>query len=390
MELRIFQLDPLLVASSVVLSTLPILLVLAFKAHGQPARIENIRSYFRPGLKARDLLSSSAAAKATDSEVSLIDYLEQRYRKRHATSQYLIPLFIFLLVYVFLIYWSFVALDMFAAGKAVPDSDEGSLWWTASLGAAGSMGAILLVLWHLFWRSMRSDLQPTALLHSAARLTVAPFVGIVVGAVIPVREGLDLLVSFLAGFFAQDALRLLESRWRDLSGLRNPATQLLPVRSIEGISANDEIRLWEEGVTDAQHLAVETVENLLINTPYSLERIIDWKDQALLYAYVGDEITIWRSLQNRGAMDVLGIAPGYYGAGRYAALVTSLSQALKKDKPAIERFVDTIYQDPRVHQLWRYLNQSYPATIAQSIHAKSNGEAAATASSAKDPKPNPE
>ncbi|HEX5720421.1 MAG TPA: hypothetical protein VF179_29975 [Thermoanaerobaculia bacterium] len=361
----LFQLDPLLVASSIMLAILPFSLVLAFLTHGKEVRIQNLRSYISPDVKAREIVTSSEELNSEMKDLSLAGYLEARYRDRHTLRRYLAPLLVFHLVYLFLIYWSFIAFERFLSGKA--DSGEEPLWWIASIGAAGAMGAILIVLWHLFWRTMRTDLQPIAFLHSAGRLAIAPFIGIVLTALLPLEEGFELAISFVAGLFGHEALRLLESRWRDLVGLKSPAAQLLPVRCIEGVSANDELRLWEEGVTDAQHLAIETVENLLVNTPYSLECIIDWKDQALLYAYVGDEIATWRSLQNRGAMDILGMAPCYYGAERCPDLVNALAQAVKKDKAIVERFIDTIYQDPRVHQLWKYLKQAYPATIAEPL-----------------------
>ena len=59
-------------------------------------------------------------------------------------------------------------------------------------------------------------------------------------------------------------------------------------------------------------------------------------------------------------MDVLGMAKKYYTVDR-AALIEALAQELGKPAPILERFIDTIYQDPRVRQLWKYLTSAYPS-----------------------------
>jgi hypothetical protein len=134
------------------------------------------------------------------------------------------------------------------------------------------------------------------------------------------------------------------------------------------LETNDELRLWEEGITDAQHLAVEGIVSLLVNTTYSLECIIDWKDQAFLCAYVGNDLQKWRDLQIRGAMDVLGCAPSYYKpADRYHQLRAAISKAVGKEEAVVERFIDTVYNDPRVHQLWSFLRRTYPTAQAEPI-----------------------
>ena len=42
-------------------------------------------------------------------------------------------------------------------------------------------------------------------------------------------------------------------------------------------------------------------------------------------------------------------------------LIEALAQELGKPAPILERFIDTIYQDPRVRQLWKYLDGAYPS-----------------------------
>jgi len=300
----------------------------------------------------------------------LRDYLARKEEEQHSLSRYVSPLIVFHLVYWFGLYWSFVAF----AFHLVPDHDS---TWTDSekaalgigmFGGAGFMGAVLIVLWHLFWRAMRNDVQPRAYLHFGARLIVAPFLGTVLAPLlVPItREGAQFL-AFGAGMFADSALRLIEDRWRAAARSSPGKRSSLPLSQIEGIGRNDELRLWEEGITDAHHLAVARIENLLVETPYSLDRLIDWKDQAFLYVYVGEDLLIWRGLYVRGILDVLGLEARYFGTQRHDVIRKAIAATLHKDEGVIERFIDTVYQDPRVHELWNYLSSAHPTSVARPI-----------------------
>lgn len=365
----LFELDSVLISAALTLAVVPLLLSLWFLLHGRRSRISDLQSYFSATQTAGELVDN-----VENPEQAFRDYLTERYQRQHHGRRYVVPLITFHVVYWVGLYWSFVAMSVYAS----PDTGN----WPAGLrdavvlGAAGFLGGVLTVVWHLFWRSILTDLQPKVFMHAASRLLVAPIVGVVVGSFLG-AFGADgapaLFLAFGAGLFVDATLWMIELRWRDRMGLSNALQQPLPVRNIEGIDSNDAMRLWEEGITDAEHLAVETIEHLLINTKYSLERIIDWKDQAILYAYVADEIPRWRAAMNRGALDVLGMAKKYYTDDR-PALIAALAQAVGKPEPLLERFIDTIYQDPRVRQLWRYLSSAYPSEPAEALDEVAGGE----------------
>ena len=383
----LFQLESILVSVAVTLAAVPILLTLWFLLHGRKARVYDLQSYFSPTQKVGELVDSAA-----NPNESFREYLTDRYAEQHAAVRYIVPLITFHLVYLVGLYWALVALGV-SAGSVLADRSLGwpdALETAAVSGAVGFMGGVLIVLWHLFWRSMLTDLQPRVFIHAAARLLVAPILGVVFGAfgaVLGFTNAPVLFIAFGAGMFADQALRALERSWRQRMGLTDDLEQLLPLRNIEGISHNDELRLWEDGITDAEHLLVETIDNLLINTKYSLERIIDWKDQAILYAYVADDIPKWRKVMNRGAMDVLGMAKKYYTDDR-PALLQALSESVGQPVPILERFIDTIFQDPRVRQLWLYLVSSYPSEAVEALdEAEDKGGSDGTAVAAVPPTP---
>jgi hypothetical protein len=84
---------------------------------------------------------------------------------------------------------------------------------------------------------------------------------------------------------------------------------------------------------------------------------------------------------NRGAMDVLGMAKKYYKGNR-PALLQALSESFGQPVPILERFIDTIYQDPRVRQLWLYLESAYPSKAVEALpdfRAADRGDGAAVA-----------
>lgn len=267
-----------------------------------------------------------------------------------------------------LLYWSFFAWGRALSLTGDSATDAPALWTVVRLGASGALGATLGAIWHLHWRVIRLDLQPRTMLQLSARLSVSPFLAIAIAGSLPLQAPQATLVAFGAGLFGDEALRRIKWLWYKALQMGGKKETALSLQLIQGISSDDELRLWEEGIADVQHLAVETVLNLITNTSYSLERIVDWKDQAYLCMYVGEEgIAKWRSVCTRGALDILGMAPTYYGAARHDALVASLAKTLAMDANVIKRLIDTIYNDPQVHQLWSYVASSYPAHLARPI-----------------------
>jgi hypothetical protein len=366
-----FSAPPVLCASALVLMVMPLLLFIAFLSVGRPDRAQKLRSLFNESTAAQEVLNAAKAAE----NVSLGEFLKQEYEEAHRLRRYGWPLVIFHIPYLFGMWWSCVAFGFTVDPHDTRWAQADSLVLPiAAIGASGFIGSASIVLWHLFWRTMRTDLQPRSFTHFAARLTVAPILAIAVTGGIPHaadRQSLPLFIAFGCGLLTQAAFRLLEYHWSKsvqvFGGRKNEMTGELPLQDIQGLTRNDELRLWEEGIADSEHLSVERVERLLIFTNYSLERIVDWKDQAFLYAYVRDELPQWRKLNIRGAMDVLGLAPRYYGAEKHQLMCKALAKEMKREQAVIERFIDTIYNDPRVHQLWKYLNDAYPTRIAEPI-----------------------
>jgi len=75
---------------------------------------------------------------------------------------------------------------------------------------------------------------------------------------------------------------------------------------IDGLSDLDVMRLGEEGIDSIHALAMASTAALYFSTPYTLQRLCDWQDQALLITYVGlaKAQTCREKLMVRGAIDL--------------------------------------------------------------------------------------
>jgi hypothetical protein len=83
----------------------------------------------------------------------------------------------------------------------------------------------------------------------------------------------------------------------------NGSAELL---AIDGMTEQDILRLAEEGIDSIHALAMASTGALYFATPYTLQRLCDWQDAALLVAYVGQAKAqmCQEKLMVRGATDL--------------------------------------------------------------------------------------
>jgi predicted flap endonuclease-1-like 5' DNA nuclease len=68
---------------------------------------------------------------------------------------------------------------------------------------------------------------------------------------------------------------------------------------IQGITVEDEERLWEEGYASAQQIATASVAEIIARTKYSPATVADWIDQAKLIVYFPNRDSL-RALNGKG------------------------------------------------------------------------------------------
>lgn len=355
--MQLFGLSAMVWGACVILMLIPAIFVVSFLVLGRRKRLNDFRSHRISSLRTSKLLITEAPP-----GMQFGDFMSQRYNEFQSWKRYLLPLVAFYVPYCFGLYWSFVILAS-ESSVGVPIEEMTAILQQrpSAIAASGFIGSAVLVLTHLAWRVVTTDLTPRTFIHLSVRLVTVPVLGIAMVSAVDAVTGMEatapLFIAFGAGLFPLHAMRLIRRCW--LAILRNAATgtQDLPLRNIQGIDTHIELRLWEEGINDAQHLAWESLVTLLVQTNYTLERLMDWKDQAILYCYVQDHLPKYHSIHVRCAIDVTGLSPKVYDKDKYPSLRDALAEKLDEPAPVLDRFIDNLSNDPSVEQLWRIFQE---------------------------------
>lgn len=96
-----------------------------------------------------------------------------------------------------------------------------------------------------------------------------------------------LIVGVAVALLGERILRAVKDRAASMLGVSAPAARSGDMTVIDGISDEEIERLAEEGIDSTHALAFCPTPRLFFNTSYSLQRLCEWQDQALLIARVG-------------------------------------------------------------------------------------------------------
>jgi hypothetical protein len=161
------------------------------------------------------------------------------------------------------------------------------------------LGAYFFSLQMLFRRYVLRDLRPSAYVAVSMRIILA-VVGTWVVTVIakyPVLK-IDpntlLIVGFAIGVFPSLAWQFVQAALKKVlvAGFFIPSLETqLPISDLDGLTVWHQARLEEEDVENIPNMATADLVDLLLQTRFSSDRIIDWVDQAILYTHIGPEET---------------------------------------------------------------------------------------------------
>lgn len=113
----------------------------------------------------------------------------------------------------------------------------------------------------------------------------------------------SLFILFFIGLFPAWAMDAVRRRAQNLFKARDVGCDVLPLCLIDGLDDGIGDRLAELGVWDIQHIAASDPVVLAAKCLYPIHRVVDWMDQALLISYVRGQISQFRSVGVRGAID---------------------------------------------------------------------------------------
>jgi tetratricopeptide (TPR) repeat protein len=101
-----------------------------------------------------------------------------------------------------------------------------------------------------------------------------------------IGAGLLAILAFSLGYFPNLAISWFNRISYRALGVGQNRMDELPLSLIDGISSFHEVRLRDNGVDNVQNLAAVDIVALLVNSSFSVQEVIDWVDQAILYLYL--------------------------------------------------------------------------------------------------------
>jgi hypothetical protein len=162
----------------------------------------------------------------------------------------------------------------------------------------GFLGGFLFSMYYVYRRYTTSDLLPPVYLYCAITMILGlVFNYIAFGAIDSISssvapqgviKGMVDLLAFAIGFFPILAVQWLTQTVYKAFGQPQRRSDLFPLDQLDGISQSQEIRLRDYGIDDAQNLASTEMPLLLINTPFPVQTVVDWVDQAVLMVLLND------------------------------------------------------------------------------------------------------
>ena len=256
----------------------------------------------------------------------------------------------------------------------------------------GFLGAYIFAVQLLYRRYTTLDLQPTVYLNCAITL-IAGFVfnyaafealGKLTStgdSAVPstgAAAGIEAVVAFSLGYFPYLAIAWFNHLAHSALSRRQRRSESLQLGLIDGISEFHETRLRDEGIDNIQNLAAARIDELLLNTRFTAQEVIEWVDQAILYLYLEpNEIESFR----RGGVRTISDFQAFWGScclesivnGRVVASAEDVRQArqahaqqLQSTAERLDVLYRTTLEGPNMAYVANYWKNS--KDLAQAVH----------------------
>ncbi len=163
----------------------------------------------------------------------------------------------------------------------------------------GFLGAYVFSAQLIYRRYTTYDLQPTVYLSGALTLIAGLAFNYVTFEALThlpttvqdeslsgLGAGLAAIVAFALGYFPSLAIRWFNRVAYSALGVSQRRADALPLSLIDGVSQWHEARLLDNGIDNVQNLASADILDLLVNSTFSGQQVVDWVDQAILYLYL--------------------------------------------------------------------------------------------------------
>jgi hypothetical protein len=184
----------------------------------------------------------------------------------------------------------------------------------------GWLGAYVYALILTLRRFLDYDLNPNVYVFACNRFLLAfvvcSIVGIGLGAYsATARVPLDVnlttvyIVSFFIGFFPEQGMTWITITAQRALKQQSGVVKEVALAEVDGMSIWQQGRMQQANIENVQNLATADIPNLVVGTPFTLNQIIDWVDQAILLLYSSEaQLTALENAAIRCASDILVIA----------------------------------------------------------------------------------
>ena len=154
------------------------------------------------------------------------------------------------------------------------------------------LGAYFFSVQMLFRRFVRRDLRASAYVGVSLRIVLAVIATWVAVLALSDQATPDqlALLGFVIGVFPRTVWQVVQAALKRvfMAGVLVPTLKTqLPVSDLDGLTVWHEARLEEEDIENIPNMATADPVELMLNTRFSGDRIVDWIDQAILYTDLG-------------------------------------------------------------------------------------------------------
>ena len=274
----------------------PAILFLSFRWFGRRDEIlasftdEGIRLYFK-------LFYPDYGQTSGDPKQRLRKYYAEQYGWKH----FLTPLILSIAISACLLAWvALTTSDWLAAGRW----RDFSPWRLPTLAVIAIAGAYMYCLTDQFTHWSSWDLAPSDLYWLSFRMVVA--VPVAYALFSAVKNEVAAPLAFLIGVFPTNTLlTMLRRLATDKFGLADvPKSGSMELQKLSGIDLRISEILAEEDISTIAQLAYADPVKLAIRTSLQYSLLVDCISQAILYLYVGDNISKLVPVGLRGAYEV--------------------------------------------------------------------------------------
>jgi len=267
--------------------------------------------------------------------------------------------------------------SLLTAVGAAPDPARMSWAWALYPDASpvyyAFIGAYFFGIQMLFRRYVLKDLRTSAYVSLSLRILLA-IIGVWVlipaaaalGAEIRNDDSRMLVVAFAIGVFPPVIWQFIQAVFKKLTfaSVFLPSLESqMPLSELDGLTIWHEARLQEEDIENIPNMATTSLVDLMLNTRFSPDRIVDWVDQAILYTHLGPEADEAKpSEQRRAKLRAHGIRGASTLVATYEWSEHTDRDAFEKILPPLERstvrtLVQAVVTNPNLAMIlaWRQL-----------------------------------